>query len=186
MLGKHKRVIIKMKIALIGTHGTRKTTIAHELVAQLKKQKLNAEFLREVARMCPLPINENTTKEAQEWIIFSQYTKELEMKRNGEILLCDRSVLDGYVYYYNKFGENNLLESFVKEKSKSYDILFRVKLNESYLDYDGVRSINPKFQKDIDTGFDYLLEKLEITSQEYKDLNKASETIINHVRTRTI
>ena len=67
-----------MKIALIGTHGTGKTTIAHELVAKLKKQKINADFLGELARHCPFPINEGTTKKSQLWIILNQILKEFE------------------------------------------------------------------------------------------------------------
>ena len=44
-----------MKIALIGTHGTGKTTLAHELVVTLKKQRKAAEFLAEVVRKNPFP-----------------------------------------------------------------------------------------------------------------------------------
>jgi len=47
------------KIALIGTHGTGKTTLAHELTAESKKRGIHTEFLGELARECPLPINEN-------------------------------------------------------------------------------------------------------------------------------
>ena len=34
------------KIALIGTHGTGKTTLAHELVAKAKKRGVNAKVVR--------------------------------------------------------------------------------------------------------------------------------------------
>ncbi len=151
-----------MKIALIGTHGTGKTTLAHELVAELKKSGMNAEFLGEFARMCPLPINEELTEKSVEWIVYSQYVKEMELEPQCKLLVCDRSVFDGYVYYHNKFGENNLLEEFVKEKISGYDFLFLVQINESHLKEDGKRSINPKFQRDISLKFDELLKRFSI------------------------
>lgn len=168
-----------MKIALIGTHGTGKTTIAHELVAELKKNNFNAEFLGEVARQCPLQINEETTKKAQEWIIYSQYIKEIENETKNGILVCDRSVLDGYVYYYNKFSREGILERFVREKIKDYDFLFRVPLNQNYLIEDGKRSIDKGFQIGIDKIFTELLDRFSIDYYREKDTHKIVERIKN-------
>ena len=166
-----------MKIALIGTHGTGKTTIAHELIAELKKQGVNAEFLGELARKCPLPINQETTKDAQEWIIFNQHIKELELQSKYDVLVCDRSVLDGYVYYDRKFGENQLLENFVKEKLKDYALLIKIPINTKFLKEDGIRSTDKEFQKDIDTRFDLLLKKLNVNFETHKNLNTTIELI---------
>ena len=99
-----------IKIALIGTHRTGKTTQAYDLIAQLRKNDLDAEILKEVARDCPYPVNEEATEEAQKWIIFTQMTREIELKRQIEIntknqgaLKCnaivgDRSALDSLIY----------------------------------------------------------------------------------------
>ena len=159
-----------MKIALIGTHGTGKTTMTYDIMANLKKEGYNSDLLQEVARSCPLPINESTTKEAQEWIIYSQYTKELELERPNQILICDRSVIDGYVYYKNKFGDSDTLERFVKEKSKGYAKIFRVPRKDGLLKDDGFRSIDKLFQQRIDEEFDEVLEKLNVPYENYIDL----------------
>jgi len=171
------------KIALIGTHGTGKTTLAHELVAALKKKDINAEFLGEIARTCPLPINEDTSKEAQEWIIYTQYAKELEHINRCSVLVCDRSVLDSYAYYMNKCGENKLLEDFVKEKIADYSFLFRVPINPSYLKEDGIRSVNQSFQKDIDEKVKYILDKLSVNYYTESNADKIMEILINDRRT---
>ena len=171
-----------MKIALIGTHGTGKTTIAHELVAELKKQGINAEFVGELARKCPLPINEETTKESQEWIIFSQHIQELELQSKCDLIICDRSVLDGYVYYHRKFRENQLLENFVKEKLKDYVLLIKIPINEKFLKKDGIRSTDKEFQKDIDKRFDLLLKKLDISFESHKSLNNTIELIKEKIK----
>ena len=84
-----------MKIAFLGTHGTGKTTLAHDLVTKLKKQGIDAGFLGEVARECPFSLNEDTTKKSQIWIILSQIIAEMESEERSETLICDRSVLMG-------------------------------------------------------------------------------------------
>ena len=167
-----------MKIALIGTHGTGKTTLAHELVAQLKKMGRNAEFLGEIARMCPLPINEELTKNSAEWIIYSQHIKEMELEPKCEMLVCDRSVFDGYVYYNHRFGDDKMLEDFVREKIKWYDLLFRIPMNNGYLKYDGKRSTNPQFQKEIDSKFDKLLGKFSIKHHIARNVNEILREIM--------
>ena len=148
-----------MKIALIGTHGTGKTALAHQIVGNLKEKGINADFLGEIARDCPLPINEKQTREASEWIIYTQYIKEIEKLKSPEkILVCDRSVLDGYVYRVNLFGSDALLKKFIKSKIKTYDLLFRIPLDKTKLKEDGIRSTSPEFQQAIDNQFD-ILEK---------------------------
>jgi len=47
-----------------------------------------------VARRCPLPINQQTTVRAQDWILLTQMALEIEAAATHEIVLCDRSVLD--------------------------------------------------------------------------------------------
>jgi len=165
------------KIALIGTHGTGKTTLAHELTAESKKIGINTEFLGEVVRNCPLPINEKQTIEASEWIIHSQYVKELEHTGRCDLLVCDRSIVDGYVYFYNKFGRLPNLERFVKDKARTYKYLIRVPINQEFLKDDGLRSIDPIFQNNIDKSFDFILQELNIPHVNYENKEQAMQLI---------
>ncbi|MEM4318701.1 MAG: hypothetical protein QW244_01685 [Candidatus Pacearchaeota archaeon] len=91
-----------MKIALVGTHGVGKTTAAHEIVALLKKNSLDAGYLEEVARKCPLPINEETTKESQKWIFYTHLAYEIELKTRYSILVC----IDHYLTFMPIISEN--------------------------------------------------------------------------------
>jgi len=167
-----------MKIALIGPHGTGKTTIAYEIVIALKKEGFDVEFLGETARQCPFPINKEITKKAQEWIIYFQCLKEIEAENKTDILICDRSIFDGYVYYSHFFGENEVFENLVKEKAKEYDLLIKVPIKEKYLIDDGLRDTDKKFQEEINNKFNFLLEKINISYKEYENLN----TLINMIK----
>src|SRR3989338_6251964 len=107
------------KIAFVGTHGTGKTTLAHELVSKLKREGIDAGFLGEIARKCQLPINEQTSKKSQIWIILSQIIREIEEEGKSDFLICDRSVLDSYCYYANKFGLSKTIEPLVVEHMRT-------------------------------------------------------------------
>ena len=66
-----------LKVAFIGTHGVGKTTLCYGLAARLKARDVALEIVHEVARRCPLPINEATTVAAQAWILHTQIGEEL-------------------------------------------------------------------------------------------------------------
>ena len=156
------------KIALIGTHGTGKTTLAHELVAKSKKLGINTEFLGEIARVCPLPINENQIRESGEWMIFEQNAKELEHTGKCDLLIEDRSIFDPYVYHFRKFGEDRFLRGVVVEKSRKYASLIKVPINKKWLVNDNVRSTDKDFQIEVDELFTQLLRELDIPYVNYE------------------
>ena len=138
-----------MKLALIGTHGVGKTTLCFELAARLKRRNLDVEIVREVARRCPLPINQQTTVHAQEWILLTQMALEIEASAVHEIVLCDRSVLDNYCYLVHAAGPQPRWERMLDHWLPTYDLLVWVPLWAGP-SYDGVRAVDLSFQRAID------------------------------------
>jgi nicotinamide riboside kinase len=139
-----------MKIALIGTHGVGKTTLCFEMAARLKRRNSDVEVVREVARKCPLPINQDTTVSAQEWILHTQISWEIEAAATADIVLCDRSVLDNYCYMVHAAGSRPVWERVFDHWMPSYDLLVHVPM-WSRPSYDGVRAVDPAFQEQIDS-----------------------------------
>lgn len=138
-----------MKIAMIGTHGVGKTTLCFELAARVKRRGFDVELVREVARKCPLPINEDTTAEAQSWILHTQVAEELAASATHEIVIADRAVLDNYCYMVHASCSSKHWELFLDTWLPSYDFLIHVPL-WSRPSFDGVRAIDPRFQQEID------------------------------------
>ncbi len=138
-----------MKIALIGTHGVGKTTLCFDLAARLKRRNVDVEVVREVARRCPLPINQETTVAAQEWILLTQIAWEIEAEAAHDTVLCDRSVLDNYCYMVHAAGAHPAWERMFDYWLPTYDLLVHVPM-WSRPSYDGVRAVDPGFQKQID------------------------------------
>ncbi len=162
-----------MKVAFIGTHGVGKTTLAFGMASHLKRLGANVGFLEEVARRCPFPINEDTSLEAQTWILVETIRREIELCKIYPEIVCDRSVLDNYCYMELKFGRQPELFGLVKHWSATYDLLIKVPINEEYLQVDGMRSIDLEFQRSIDTLLDELLSEAGIPHGAFTTLEDA-------------
>jgi thymidylate kinase len=161
-----------MKVAFIGTHGTGKTTLCYDLVGALKKQHLNADMVKEVARLSPLPVNRKTSLDAQTWILMTQVAEEIRSASQHDVVVCDRSVLDNYAYMAFACGRQKAIERFVDFWMKSYDLLFKVPIVEQASE-DGFRDTDTFFIRSIDHLVDTLLlektiphERLDAASRE--------------------
>jgi thymidylate kinase len=115
-----------VKIAFIGSHGIRKTTLCYDLAARLKRQDRAVDLVKEVARRCPLPINRETTLDAQAWILHTQIADEVATAAQNDIVICDRSVLDNYAYLVTSAGRLPEYDSLVRAWVTTYDRLFKV------------------------------------------------------------
>ena len=149
------------KVALVGTHGVNKTTIAYELAGLLKRRGRTVELLTEIARECPFPLNEEASREAYHWIIARQVQLEIEKSPRAEILVCDRSVLDNFAYYVRRYGdtgqESEALASYCRSWMNTYDLLVRLPITQQ-LAPDGFRSTDVEFQQEIEGLCDRLFE----------------------------
>ncbi len=148
-----------MKLALIGTHGVGKTTLAYEVCSLLKKADYNVELVTEVARRSPFPVNEGTTLEGQLWILHAQIAAELEAAARAPHVICDRAVLDNYGYLVNKFGRQQQLEAWLSWWMESYSLLVAVPPMADGIPPDGFRSENVEFQQRIHDQIEELLEE---------------------------
>ena len=166
----------EMKVAFIGTHGVGKTTLAFGLASELKQLGANVGFLEEVARRCPFPINEDTSLEAQTWILVETIRREIELSKVYPEMVCDRSVLDNYCYMELKCGRQEELFGLVRHWSGTYDLLLKVPIREEFLQVDGMRSTDLAFQRAIDDLLDNLLVETGIPYRPFTDLEDAVES----------
>ena len=119
------------------------------------------DIVKEVARASPLPINRDTTAEAQAWILHTQIAEELASGARYQVVVCDRSVLDNYAYLVHAGGRSGAYDSLVRDWTATYDGLFKVPVIETP-SFDGTRDLSTDFQRDIDRGIDALLGEFEV------------------------
>jgi GTPase SAR1 family protein len=150
-----------MKVAFIGTHGVGKTTLCYDLASRLKRQDRVVDIVQEVARACPLPINRDTTLQAQAWILHTQIAQELAASARVDIVICDRSVLDNYAYLVHQAGHRPEYDALVREWVMTYDFLFKVPIIDAPT-FDGTRDVSRTFQRDIDGVIDRLAAEFAV------------------------
>lgn len=150
-----------MKIAFIGTHGVGKTTLCYDLAAALKRLDLSVDLVKEVARRCPLPINRDTTAQAQEWILHNQIAEEIELAFRYDVVVCDRSVLDNYAYLVHAAGRRPDLEPLIDRWIRSYALVVKVPVIAPPR-FDGTRDVSAAWQLAIDAQIDDLLSSLAV------------------------
>lgn len=151
----------RLKLAFVGTHGVGKTTLCFDLAAHLKRLDLGVDLVKEVARRCPLPINEGTTYDAQAWILHTQIAEEIAAQALYEVVVCDRSVLDNYAYLVAKVGRRPELDALVADWIRGYDALFKVPVLQAPA-FDGTRAVSRAFQLQIDETIDALVRAFEV------------------------
>jgi len=138
-----------LKFAFIGSHGVGKTTLCYGLAARLKRRDVALEIVHEVARRCPLPINAETTAAAQRWILHTQIAEEILAAARYPVVLCDRSVLDNYVYFLLAAWPDPALDRLVSDWLNGYDMLIHVPILAAP-QADGIRAADPIFQRAVD------------------------------------
>jgi len=158
-----------IKIAIVGTHGTGKSTLSYNLAAHYKSIGKSVKIVQEVARSCPFPINEKMTIEAAKWIFLEHSRKELEASKN-QVVICDRSVLDSFIYAEYFKLEDDLIDEYKRlalHKLKEYNKIIYIRPN-LFIHDDGVRAQDNEFQLSIDNLF---FEKLK--EKKYIEMNSS-------------
>jgi thymidylate kinase len=162
-----------MKLAFIGTHGVGKTTLCYDLAAALKRQGINVDMVKEVARLSPLPINRKTSLDAQTWILTTQVAEEIRSAAHHEVVVCDRSVLDNYAYLSFACGRQKAIERFVDYWMTSYTLLFKVPISGQAA-ADGVRDTDEFFMRQIDQLVDTLLAEKKVPFERLPEDSRAT------------
>ncbi|MBS3170766.1 AAA family ATPase [Candidatus Woesearchaeota archaeon] len=152
-----------MKIAIIGTHGTFKTTLVYFLAGVLKAKGKSVGIIREMATACPYFKDGRGNILAQNWIILTQVQLERDYEQIYDYVICDRSVVDNYIYAIQAYKKEEQplpgwIEPFVLHHLKSYDYLFKTPISPVGLVNDGIRSIDRKWQQEVE---EQLIEYLE-------------------------
>jgi len=160
------------KIAIMGAHGAGKTTFAYILAAHFKMKQINVKLIHESVREnCPFPINADANQGTCLWNFHTQFLNELEAEAQGyQLAICDRSVLDTFVYFHAVNPMNPITRSAVEQASQwltTYDLLICLEpQGEINPEDDGIRATDRSYQKMIAEGF---RRKLETYGQHVTD-----------------
>ena len=151
------------KIGIMGVHGAGKTSLGYLLSAHFKMKGINVKLIHESVREnCPFPINADANQGTCLWNFHTQFRNELDAEAQGyELAICDRTVVDTFVYYHAVNKETNVTMAAVHQGVqwlKTYDVLICTEPSTSVeLFDDGVRDTDIEYQNLIKSVFDDIL-----------------------------
>ena len=162
-------------VAISGTHGTGKSTIAYSLCTKLKMKGLNTLVLDELARKCPFPINKEAGVITPRWLICKQMVEEIELQRQCDYVIADRSVFDAYCYDLAIHGNDSSVASYANvigdHITTFYKAIYVPNIHtHNFQIADGVRDMDKEFRQQVN---DTILGV-------YKEFN-IKHTIINNI-----
>ncbi|MEI8361348.1 MAG: ATP-binding protein [bacterium] len=165
-----------MKIVVLGSHGTGKTTLSKRLlgylrdnyqftiekvgrVESLKTTPLQNTFGRYNWRYLPetpfeatqhgFTMNQDTSLESEFWMI----GKQLELELQSAPWIADKCLIDMLAYaryFFQNEPEFLAVIERICKRNINYDVVFYLPIGEFSIEDDGLRSLDPGFQRDID------------------------------------
>ena len=194
------------KIAICGAHGTGKTQIYEKVINHCLSEDRSdynvfsrgtlaviPEQFREVIKDIP-----NFTKQTEETTL-ATYAKQLYLENlytaQGKNILCDRSVIDTFVYYdyfnngnmtfrnsFLKFENSFLKQAYINTKMDFYSKIYLIEPSNREIENDGFRMTDKKQQLEIHKLFLKYFEgfdNVEIVNQEKQ--SEIVEMIISYL-----
>lgn len=161
------------KIGLVGTHGTGKTALAGLINSELRRRGIESTQIIECAtkaRERGIVLNEETTLADQLYLLYTQFSEEILLSREREghpqyeVIVCDRGP-DNYCYLERSVGPSKgALELTLRHlKHFSYNQLYLLPIvNSGPPARNGIRALDPEFQKEMDVRVRTFLSKYDI------------------------
>jgi len=151
-----------MKIAVIGTHNTGKTTYIEDFLKKWTMYKKPEKTYRDLIKDKNLPHSKESNEETQTMILNALVDQAIHYSKTDNVIL-DRCVLDVLAYSTWLCLNDKVSEKFldqqriiVRETLKMYDILFFIPLTKASkieIVDDGTRDTDPVFREEIDNIF---------------------------------
>ncbi|TFF88195.1 MAG: hypothetical protein EU549_03475 [Promethearchaeota archaeon] len=181
-----------IKIGILGTHGTGKTTLGHTIMSYLKENHFIVGWVSEIVRDRPAAVNDLSAFLSQYWVLNSQINKEIERQSLNKVIVTDRTVLDNFAYAKRSAAKNSIskkdlkvLEHICKNWAHTYDVLFYTQITKNPIEDDNFRSTSQQYQLEIDRMIrniinEWNIEVVELTGKYSERFDKVLETLNNN------
>jgi len=150
-----------MKIAVIGTQNTGKSTYINDFLKKWTMYKTPDTSYRDLIKEKNLPHSKNGNEDSQKLIMDCLIDQTIEYSKQDYVIL-DRCVLDVLAYSTWLCLNDKVSEKFldqqrilVRETLKLYDVLFFIPLTKAAIEIEnnGTRNIDPIYREEIDNIF---------------------------------
>jgi deoxyadenosine/deoxycytidine kinase len=185
-----------MKIAFSGTPKSGKTSLITE-VKKILSLKYNVELVDEITHKSPYDNSRKSEFKSQFFFLTTQINDEnIKAITGPDLLLCDRSVLDQWVYWNKHIAgkklspqmteKNNLLEQLYRYWIQTYDMIFFIRLDskefDRRIDPDEFRSVNADYIKKVEEIFLKIISEDNMKVNEIWNNNTIDESAQNVIQ----
>jgi hypothetical protein len=155
-------------IAYSGTHGTGKTTAVYHRIVELKKEHPELLIGPHVENLgfCLFPINQESTRQTQNWVFSNHIQSELNLLLRYDIVVSDRSAVDVIAYTYaHGFTEqaDGMLHHVQSHMAEYTEIIIMSCRKHNHHHADGRRDADPAFRVKVEEILLNLYERLGYT-----------------------
>ncbi|MHA1310878.1 MAG: AAA family ATPase [Candidatus Helarchaeota archaeon] len=181
-----------IKIGILGTHSTGKTTLGHTIMSYLKENHIIVGWVGEIVRDIPASVNDLSAFLSQYWVINAQINKEIERQSNNNVVVTDRTVIDNFAYAKRSANKNSIskknlhvLETICRNWAETYDFLFYTQRTNYPIENDNFRSVDLQFQIEIDEMIkgiinDWNIKVVKLAGKYNERFEKVLETLNKH------
>lgn len=175
------------RILVTGTFSTGKSTLCTTVQRVLQSEGFTCAIIPDAARSCSLPLNKLQTVNTTAWLVFRQFSNEIEVARTEpDIMLLDRGLFDIIAHTLTlnitKKQEKEVVEELISLSinwEQQLDKIFVAKSEDDIeVQHDGVRITEKKYQIDIESS---LIRFLQESSISYTVLPKKTEDRVRMV-----
>lgn len=182
--------IIPMKISFSGTPKSGKSSLLEE-VKKILSLKYNVEAVDEISPKNPFDDNQKSEFRSQFFYMTTQVNDEnIKNLKAPDLLLCDRSVLDQWIYWKKHIKnqnitplleeKNKLLETIFQFWMKTYDLVFFIRLDtreyEKRNTGNEFREVTSEYVKETEALFSEAIEDYNLKVHEIWNNNSLDES----------
>lgn len=191
------------KISFSGAYGSGKTSLIEE-VKKIMSLKYKVNILGDINQKNPFDDDMKSSFISYFYLMTTQVnTENMEMQKNSDLVLCDRSVLDQWVLWRTSLNDeelsdklkikDNLLETIYKFWIKTYNLIFVIRCDGEIVEqrvgeekykvrnYEYIKQIDRQF---IDTAERDYLEIVEIWNN--GTIDESAQRIIEEISKRDL
>ena len=158
-------------VAISGSHGSGKSTLCHEVVAELKKRGHRAGMVTESARSSHYLIAGCKSPEMHMEVLCQHVLNEVRAARMYSPVVCDRSVFDCLAYARLRFPleferrDNfflNTIENFAHDYWQNYSLVLVTAGSFGNPEHDAIRATERVQVEEFDRELRRLLNKFSV------------------------
>lgn len=185
-----------MKISFSGTPKSGKTSLVEE-VKKILSLKYKVEVVDEVTHKNPFDDNQKSEFKSQFYYMTTQINDEnIKGIAGPDILLCDRSVLDQWVYWLKYISTKKLTDQMVKKDEllrnlyrfwiQTYDTIFLIRVDskehEKRIDQTEFRTVDTEYIKNVENIFQKIISEDNLKIHEIWNNNSIDESAQQIIR----